>query len=121
MAKTRSYGGRRNSDYGSGTDPAEGVESRTMTMQRGVSQLLFNYLPGRTVDWEDGLAIVHLESVRLSKVWEEEQTVVLLNEIANLLDRWRARGGTVDRHLQNPPVNRHAYSATCRTRLGRSR
>ena len=40
----------------------EGEQSaeRLPSMQRGVSQLLFNYLPYRTVDWEDGLAIVQL-------------------------------------------------------------
>ena len=31
-----------------------------LVMQRGVSQLLFHYLPARTVDWENGLAIVML-------------------------------------------------------------
>ena len=110
MARARSYSARRNADGGSGTDPVEGVESRTITMQRGVSQLLFNYLPGRTVDWEDGLAIVYLENVRLSKVWEEEQTIVLLDEIANLLDRWRIRGGTVDRQMPDPRSERGRFA-----------
>ena len=38
----------------------EQTSERSFKMQRGVSQLLFNYLPNRTVDWEDGLAIVQL-------------------------------------------------------------
>src|SRR5437762_582618 len=71
-------------------------------MQRGVSQLLFNYLPGRTVDWEDGLAIVQLGSVRLAVAWEPERMQAVLDEISELLDRWRSRGGTVDTHYPNP-------------------
>lgn len=71
-------------------------------MQRGVSQLLFNYLPGRTVDWEDGLAIVQLGSVRLSAAWELDRMHAVLGEITELLERWRARGGTVDSQYPNP-------------------
>jgi DNA-directed RNA polymerase subunit RPC12/RpoP len=71
-------------------------------MQRGVSQLLFNYLPGRTVDWEDGLAIVQLGTVRLSASWESARTAAVLDEVSDLLDRWRARGGTVDPRFPNP-------------------
>ncbi len=69
---------------------------RLPSMQRGVSQLLFNYLPYRTVDWEDGLAIVQLANIRFSTVWEEERKTTLLKEIDQHFDRWRARGGTVD-------------------------
>jgi len=69
---------------------------RLPSMQRGVSQLLFNYLPYRTVDWEDGMAIVQLGSVRFSSVWEEERKTTLLKEIKESFDRWRARGGTID-------------------------
>jgi DNA-directed RNA polymerase subunit RPC12/RpoP len=71
-------------------------------MQRGVSQLLFNYLPGRTVDWEDGLAIVQLGSVRLAAAWEPDRMQAVLDEVSQLLDRWRSRGGTVDPHYPNP-------------------
>jgi hypothetical protein len=71
-------------------------------MQRGVSQLLFNYLPGRTVDWEDGLAIVQLGSVRLSTVWEDDRITALLEELAQLLDYWREAGGTVDPQFPDP-------------------
>src|SRR5215471_7552023 len=69
---------------------------RLPSMQRGVSQLLFNYLPYRTVDWEDGLAIVQLAHIRFSAVREEERKTTLLKEIDQHFDRWRARGGTVD-------------------------
>src|SRR5262249_15476411 len=70
-------------------------------MQRGVSQLLFNYLPGRTVDWEDGLAIVLLGAVRLSAAWEPQRMGAVLEEVAALLERWRSRGGTVDSRFPN--------------------
>ena len=65
-------------------------------MQRGVSQLLFNYLPNRTVDWEDGLAIVQLGNVRLSNAWEEDRKTSLLKEIADAFGRWQVRGGRID-------------------------
>src|SRR5262249_11503433 len=71
-------------------------------MQRGVSQLLFNYLPGRTVDWEDGLAIVRLGAVRLSTAWEPHRMGAVLEEVSALLERWRSRGGTVDSRFPNP-------------------
>jgi hypothetical protein len=71
-------------------------------MQRGVSQLLFNYLPGRTVDWEDGLAIVLLGAVRLGTAWEPQRMAAVLEEVSGLLDRWRSRGGTVDSRFPNP-------------------
>lgn len=71
-------------------------------MQRGVAQLLFHYLPERTVDWEDGQAIVQLGNVRFSSVWDDERTDNLLKEIAQVLDWWRDRGGTVDSSLPDP-------------------
>lgn len=83
--------------------PASG--GRTVTrpkMQRGVSQLLFNYLPGRTVDWEDGLAIVQLGVVRLGSAWEPQRMTAVLDEVASLLERWRSRGGTIDSRFPNP-------------------
>ena len=69
---------------------------RLPSMQRGVSQLLFNYLPYRTVDWEDGMAIVHLGNVRFSSIWEEERKGTLLKEIKESFDRWKIKGGTID-------------------------
>lgn len=77
-------------------------KERRPQMIRGVSQLLFNYLPKRTVDWEDGLAIVQLENVEFSDLWLAERAQVVLEEVAQLLDRWRARGGTVDAHFPDP-------------------
>jgi len=79
-------------------------------MQRGVSQLLFNYLPQRTVDWEDGLAIVQLGTVRLSASWDEDQKTVLLKEMAELFDRWRAKGGTIDREFPDPRHEPERYT-----------
>src|SRR6185437_6974119 len=76
-------------------DTTPAVE-RVPSMQRGVSQLLFNYLPYRTVDWEDGMAIVQLGNVRFSSIWEEERKGTLLREIKESFDRWRAKGGTID-------------------------
>lgn len=71
-------------------------------MIRGVSQLLFNYLPERTVDWEDGLAVVKLGGVQLADAWPPERARILLEEIAQLLDRWRFLGGTVDPNFPDP-------------------
>src|SRR5215468_10912617 len=75
---------------------------RLPSMQRGVSQLLFNYLPYRTVDWEDGLAIVQLGNVRFSSIWEEERKTTLLKEIADAFGRWQSRGGRVDSGFPHP-------------------
>lgn len=86
-----------------GEAPAEYVRP----MQRGVSQLLFNYLPFRTVDWEDGRAIVQLGSVRFSAVWEDEKKVTLLKEIKEHFDRWIARGGRVDAIFPSDPVGEY--------------
>jgi hypothetical protein len=96
-------------------EPAEGAygdqpEIRRLEMQRGVSQLLFNYLPGRTVDWEDGLAVVQLGSVRLSAVWEDNRTTTLLEEIAQLLDHWREADGTVDPQFPDPRRERGRFA-----------
>ncbi len=75
---------------------------RSYSMQRGVSQLLFNYLPNRTVDWEGGLAIVQLGNVRFSSVWEEDRKATLLREISDAFGRWQARGGRVDPAYPDP-------------------
>src|SRR5262245_3142734 len=83
------------------TDPPSRALGR-VRMQRGVSQLLFSYLPGRTVDWEDGLAIVQLGSVRLSAAWEPDRMHAVLGEIRELLERWRGRGGKVDPQFPDP-------------------
>lgn len=71
-------------------------------MQRGVAQLLFHYLPGRTVDWENGQAIVQLGNVRFSSVWEEGRADNVLKEIAQVLEWWRDRGGAVDSSFPDP-------------------
>ena len=84
--------------------------SGRVEMQRGVTQLLFNYLPNRTVDWEDGLAIVHLEGVRLSGAWDEEKAVALLEEISQLLDRWKTRGGRIDPQFPDPRTERSRFT-----------
>ena len=81
-----------------------------LVMQRGVSQLLFHYLPERTVDWENGLAIVTLTQPRLSSVWPEEKTGIVLDEIYLLLDRWRQKGGSVDSRFPNPKTQRGSFA-----------
>jgi hypothetical protein len=73
-----------------------------LSMQRSVSQLLFHYLPGRTVDWEDGLAIVKLTHVRFSSIWSGEQAAAVLEEMAFLFERWRRRGGSIDPVFPDP-------------------
>lgn len=83
-------------------EPGEQSPERSLKMQRGVSQLLFNYLPYRTVDWEDGLAIVQLGQVRFSSIWDEDRKTTLLQEIADAFARWQARGGRIDPVFPNP-------------------
>lgn len=90
----------------------EGEQSaeRLPSMQRGVSQLLFNYLPYRTVDWEDGLAIVLLGNVRFSSIWEENRKTTLMKEISEAFDRWRSRGGNVDQAFPHPLHEAERYT-----------
>lgn len=96
---------RRASLPQSGNEAADTTESRPM-MTRGVSQLLFNYLPERTVDWEDGLAIVRLGGVRLSApVWPQDRARVVFEEIGHQITRWRLQGGTVDPEFPDPVRN----------------
>jgi transposase-like protein len=95
-------------DGGNGDDSP--LEERRLVMQRGVSQLLFNYLPGRTVDWEDGLAIVILGGVRLSSAWDDYRCVSVLDEIAQLFERWRTRGGTIDPNFPDPTTERARFT-----------
>lgn len=77
-------------------------------MQRGVSQLLFSYLPGRVVGWENGLAIVQLDTVRLASAWSPEKAQPILDELALWLDRWKGPGtneqgkGEVDEWFPDP-------------------
>ena len=80
-------------------------------MQRGVSQLLFNYLPYRTVDWEDGLAIVQLGNVRFSSIWEEDRKTTLLQEMGESFERWVAKGGTIDPAFPDPKQEPERYTA----------
>ncbi len=80
----------------------DGASGSAPHMQRGVAQLLFHYLPRRTVDWEDGQAIVEIGGVRLSSVWDGDRAADLLEEIAQLLEWWRERGGTVDPQFPDP-------------------
>jgi predicted Zn-ribbon and HTH transcriptional regulator len=91
-------------------DSEDGAKQRAPEMQRGVSQLLFNYLPYRTVDWEDGLAIVQLGNVRFSSIWEEDRKTTLLQEMSELFDRWIARGGTVDPAFPDPKREPERYT-----------
>src|SRR5690348_9852309 len=88
----------------------EPSSERSLKMQRGVSQLLFNYLPYRTVDWEDGLAIVQLGNVRFSTIWEEDRKTTLLQEISESFDRWMVRGGTVDPAFPDPRREPERYT-----------
>jgi hypothetical protein len=73
-----------------------------LSMQRSVSQLMFHYLPGRIIDWEDGLAIVQLTDVHFANIWTPEQSKIVLDEMASLFDRWRRKGGKIDERFPNP-------------------
>jgi len=79
-------------------------------MERGVTQLLFTYLPGRTVDWEDGLAIVRLTNVRFSAMWEHAAAQMVRREVSAYLARWRDRGGTVASAFADPLVRRERFT-----------
>ncbi len=92
-------------------DAEEQAGQRPPEMQRGVSQLLFNYLPYRTVDWEDGLAIVQLGNVRFSSIWEEDRKTTLLQEMGESFERWIAKGGTIDPAFPDPKQEPERYTA----------
>jgi hypothetical protein len=94
----------------SGADQSEEVSNSPLVMQRGVSQLLFHYLPGRTVDWENGLAIVQLTHVQFASAWEDRQTSTLLDEIALLFERWRRRGGSLDPVFPDPRTQKGQFA-----------
>src|SRR5580692_3667802 len=85
----------------------EQSSERSLKMQRGVSQLLFNYLPYRTVDWEDGLAIIQLGNVKFSTVWEEERKATLPKERRDSSERWILRGGRVASTFPPDPVREY--------------
>lgn len=77
-------------------------DERAIVMQRGVAQLMFSYLPGKTVDWEDGLAIVQLAGVRLKGAWEPKDAQIVLKEVSGYLGRWRDLGGVVSGTFPDP-------------------
>lgn len=81
-----------------------------LVMSRGVTQLLFNYLPERTVDWEDGLAIVRLGEVFLKDVWTAERARIVLDEVGNLLERWQGQHGVVDPQFPDPRFHAGRFS-----------
>jgi len=80
------------------------MAERALEMVRSVSQLLFSYLPERTVSWEDGGGVVRLGTPRLESAWPPSEAAFVLREIGEYLERWRARGGVVDSRY--PPVSR---------------
>lgn len=90
------------------SEDLEKTTEKRLTMQRGVSQLLFSYLPGRVVGWENGLAIVQLDTVRLISAWSMDKAQPILDELALWLDRWRGttsseqRKGIVDEWFPDP-------------------
>lgn len=83
-------------------DPGMEDRDTRVTMQRSISQLLFSYLPGKTVDWEGGVAIVHLQNVRLSSSWDNQRSQLVLAELAAYLQRWEAEGGRVHPSFPDP-------------------
>lgn len=86
----------------------ETAPERPLKMERGVSQLLFSYLPRRVVGWENGLAIVQLDAVRLASAWSPEKAQPILDEMALWLDRWKGlypgmqEKGEVDEWFPDP-------------------
>src|SRR5215469_10719592 len=84
-------------------------------MAQSVTQLLFSNLPGKIVDWEDGVAIVHLRNVRLASSWTDRRDDLVLKEVAEYCDAWRRprlQGGTgeVDSNFPDPRVGRARFT-----------
>ena len=73
-----------------------------LEMSRSVSQLLFSYLPEKTMNWEDGAGIVMLGCPRLDTAWPPSSAAFVLAEVRAYLERWKRRGGEVDRRF--PPT-----------------
>lgn len=71
-------------------------------MIRSVSQLLFSYLPYRTVNWEDGGGVVQLDTPRLESSWSATQSKFVLDEISDYVDRWRSLGGEIHPLFPSP-------------------
>lgn len=96
-------------------EDSEGAFEQRPRMARGVSQLLFSYLPGKIVDWEDGVAIVQLRYVRLASSWTDRRADLVLKEVAEYRDAWkRARpdggAGEVDPNFPDPRAARARFA-----------
>jgi hypothetical protein len=76
--------------------------TETLEMSRSVSQLLFSYLPDKTVNWKDGAGIVRLGGARLGTAWPSSAASFVLGEVGIYLDRWKSRGGEIDRRFPPP-------------------
>ncbi len=83
---------------------------RALQMERGVAQLLYHYLPHRTVDWDDGRAIVKLGAVQLKQVWSDERVGALLSELASFFEYWKRDGGCVDPSFPDPSSEPQRYA-----------
>src|SRR5260370_29480950 len=85
---------------------SDSSDMRDRHMSRGVAQLLFTYLPGRVVDWEDGTAIVQLTHPRLDSIWSDDRARIVLEEVASYLSAWREHGGTINTNFPDPLAQR---------------
>src|SRR5205085_6885902 len=65
---------------GGAAAPPDGEGTRALSMQRSVTQLLFSYLPGRYIDWEEGIGIVALSDVVFARVWSATNADLVLQE-----------------------------------------
>jgi len=83
-------------------NPTENADYTPLQMTRSVGQLLYTYLPGRVMDWEDGVGTVELTRVRLGSLFTPMDSRQVLEKIAEYLDDWRAHGGDVDRRFPDP-------------------
>jgi len=93
-------------------------DDKRRSMQRGVNQLLFSYLPGRVVDWEDGLAIVQLTGVRLGSAWTDERARLVFDEVQEYLRSWRNGGGEADAVFQDLETARNRFTVGEPTSIG---
>jgi hypothetical protein len=77
-------------------DYIDPFEKKELVMQRSVPQLLYYYLPSRTVEWEEGLAIVKLGRPRFKTIWDENRSRLVIEKVQEFMENWRSANGKID-------------------------
>lgn len=79
-------------------------------MNRSVGQLLFSYLPERTIDWDEAKAIVVIDQPHFSDIWEYNKSQLVFEEVGRYFDRWCEREGKIDlKKFPDPRKNPNRY------------